>query len=119
MANIENDEGRFQVKAKRNIRISHFQYLNKLHLTESLMSHDIGLLELERPVPWSEYPLIRPICLPESSDYDLSNYDGILTGWGATETYRTSSNDAKCKLVKHDTNPYSMSDILQYIAGLK
>ena len=83
------------------------------------MSHDIGLLELERPVPWSEYPLIRPICLPESSDYDLSNYHGILTGWGATETDTTSSRNRQCKLVKFDTSRSPPSEILQYITGLK
>ena len=120
VANIENDEGRFQVKAKRNIRISHFQYLNKLgNKKGSLLSHDIGLLELERPVPWSAFPSIRPICLPESSNYNLSVHDGILTGWGATETDTTFIYDEQCELVRYDTSRSSPSDILQYITGLE
>ena len=52
-------DDRLEVKAKRNVRVSHFMYENRLANRASKMIYDIALLELEEPVVWSEYPHIR------------------------------------------------------------
>ena len=88
MVDIDNDhDNRFEVKAKRNIRVIHSRF-KKMdpRSKQSMMTFDIALLELERPVPWEEFPHIRPICLPENSALDVSSLRGTISGWGATRT---------------------------------
>ena len=56
--------------------LTRFEKLDK-RSRESNMEFDIALLELKRPVPFEEYPHIRPICLPENSDLDVSSLRGF------------------------------------------
>ena len=85
MVDIDNNyDNRYEVKARRNIRVTHFRFKNMLNSKQSKMTFDIALLELERPVSWAEFPHIRPICLPENSAMDVSNLKGKISGWGLT-----------------------------------
>ena len=60
MVDINDDlDSRLEVKAKKNVRVSHYRFTRRLTKTRSTMSHDIALLELEKPVPWDDYPHIR------------------------------------------------------------
>ena len=62
MVDIDDDlDDRLEVKAKKNVRVSHYRFTRRLTKTRSTMSHDIALLELEKPVPWDEYPHIRSV----------------------------------------------------------
>ena len=62
MVDIDDDlDSRLEVKAKKNVRVSHYRFARRLTRTRSTMTHDIALLELEDPVPWGEYPHIRSV----------------------------------------------------------
>ena len=62
MVDINDDlDSRLEVKAKKNVRVSHYRFARRLTRTRSTMTHDIALLELEDPVPWGEYPHIRSV----------------------------------------------------------
>ena len=50
---------RLEVKAKKNVRLSHFMFENRLNRPSSKMVYDIALLELEDPVIWHQHPNIR------------------------------------------------------------
>ena len=45
-------------------------------------NNDFSLLELVSEVPWSQYPHIRPICLPEDDHHDYAGQLATVTGWG-------------------------------------
>ena len=121
MVEIDNKyDDRFEVKAKRNIRVTHFRFqkLDRRSKT-SKMTFDIGLLELERPVPLEDYPHIRPICLPENSDLDVSSLRGIMSGWGATETLDEEIwTRGHCELRRPKTDTQSVSNSLKYLENI-
>ena len=121
MVDIDNHyDNRYEVKARENIRVTHFRFKNMLKSTQSMMTFDIALLELERPVPWEKFPNIRPICLPESSALDVSSLTGILSGWGATRTLNqviwTPDN---CELHRPETDTRSLSNSLKYLENIE
>ena len=122
MVDIDNDhDNRFEVKAKRNIRITHSRF-KKIdpRARQSMSTFDIALLELERPVPWEEFPHIRPICLPENSALDVSSLRGTISGWGATRTLNqviwTPDN---CELHRPETDTRSLSNSLKYLENIE
>ena len=121
MVDIDNDhDNRFEVKAKRNVRVTHFRFKKKLNTKQSMMTFDIALLELERPVPWEEFPHIRPICLPENSALDVSSLRGILSGWGATRTLDQVVWTADhCDLHRPQTDTRSASNSLKYLKNIE
>ena len=47
---------------------------------ESTFRYDLAVLELTEPVSLTEYPNIKPICLPEASALFLG--EAIMAGWG-------------------------------------
>ena len=113
-------DDRLVVKAKRNVRVSHFMFENRLDQTVSKMTYDIALLELETPVCWSEYPHIRPICLPENSALDVSSLRGIMSGWGATETLDQEMRTwDHCELHRPETDTRSVSNSLKYLKNIE
>ena len=122
MVDIDDEyDNRFEVKAKRNIRLTHPRF-KKLHpnARESIMDFDIALLELERPVPWQEYPHVRPICLPENSALDVSSLRGIMSGWGATETLdEVIQTYDHCELHRPKTDTRSVSNSLKYLEDIE
>ena len=121
MVDIDDDsDQRYEVKAKRNIRVTHFRFKKMLtNKSGSKMIYDIALLELERPVPWKDYPHIRPICLPENSALDVSSLRGIMSGWGATETLdQLVPTDDHCELHSPKTDTRSVSNSLKYIEDI-
>ena len=62
MVDIEDEDGsdeRLVVKAKQNVRMSHFMFENRINKGHSKMVYDIALLELEDPVIWDNHPNIR------------------------------------------------------------
>ena len=122
MVDIDNDhDNRFEVKARRNIRVIHSRF-KKMdpRSKQSMMTFDIALLELERPVPWEEFPHIRPICLPENSALDVSSLKGILSGWGATRTLDQVVWTADhCELHRPRTDTQSVSNSLKYLENIK
>ena len=61
MVDIDDDsDQRYEVKAKRNIRVTHFRFKKMLmSQSGSKMIYDIALLELEDPVIWDQHPAIR------------------------------------------------------------
>ena len=62
MVDINDDlDSRLEVKAKKNVRVSHYRFAKNFVRKRSEMTHDIALLELEDPVPWGEYPHIRSV----------------------------------------------------------
>ena len=121
MVDIDNDhDNRFEVKAKRNVRVTHFRFKKRLNSKESMMTFDIALLELERPVPWEEFPHIRPICLPENSALDVSSLRGEISGWGATRTLDQVVWTADhCELHRPKTDTRSVSNSLKYLKNIK
>ena len=122
MVDINNKyDNRFEVKAKRNIRVTHprFKKIDPRSM-ESIMDFDIALLELERPVPFEEYPHIRPICLPENSALDVSSLSGIMSGWGATETLdEVVWTRDHCELHRPKTDTRSVSNSLKYLEDIE
>ena len=122
MVDIDDDsDQRYEVKAKRNIRVTHFRFKKMLmSQSGSKMIYDIALLELERPVPWEEYPHIRPICLPENSALDVSSLRGIMSGWGATETLdQMIQTYDHCELHRPKTDIRSVSNSLKYLENIE
>ena len=120
MVDIDNKyDDRFEVKAMRNIRVTHFRF-KKIKSKKMMMTFDIALLELERPVPWQEYPHIRPICLPENSALDVSSLRGIMSGWGATETLdEVIQTYDHCELHRPKTDIRSVSNSLKYLEDIE
>ena len=122
MVDIDDDsDQRYEVKAKRNIRVTHFRFKKMLmSQSGSKMIYDIALLELERPVPWKDYPHIRPICLPENSALDVSSLRGIMSGWGATETLDQVINTWEhCEIHRPLTDTQSLSNSLKYLENIE
>ena len=120
MVIIDNDDdNRFEVKAKRNVRNTHHRF-KKIKSKQTMISFDIALLELERPVPFEYYPHIRPICLPENSDLDVSSLRGIMSGWGATETLdQVIPTYDHCELHRPETDTRSVSNSLKYLKNIE
>ena len=122
MVDIENGyDNRYEVKARENIRVTHFRFKKMLkYQMSSKMTFDIALLELERPVPWEEFPHIRPICLPENSALDVSSLRGEISGWGATRTLDQVIWTADhCELHRPQTDTRSLSNSLKYLKNIK
>ena len=120
MVDIDDDfDQRYEVKARRNIRVTHFKFKEENTL-QYQMIYDIALLELERPVPWQEYPHIRPICLPENTALDVSSLRGIMSGWGATETLDQEMRTwDHCELHRPETDIRSVSNSLKYLKNIE
>ena len=122
MVDIDDDsDQRYEVKARENIRVTHFRFKKMLmSQSGSKMIYDIALLELERPVPWMDYPHIRPICLPENSALDVSSLRGIMSGWGATETLDQGIQTYDhCELHRPKTDIRSVSNRLKYLENIE
>ena len=120
MVDIDNKyDDRFEVKARRNIRVIHSRF-KKIKAKHMMMTFDIALLELERPVPWQEYPHIRPICLPENSALDVSSLRGTMAGWGATETLdQVMRSWEHCEMHRPKTDDRSVSNSLKYLENIE
>ena len=120
MVDIDDDsDQRFEVKARENIRVTHFRF-KKMLTNNSKMIYDIALLELERPVAWKDYPHIRPICLPENSALDVSSLRGIMSGWGATETLNQVMRTwDHCEIHRPETDTRSLSNSLKYLKNIE
>ena len=121
MVDIDDDsDQRYEVEARKNIRVTHFRFKNNMKSKQSMMTFDIALLELERPVPWQEYPHVRPICLPENSALDVSSLRGIMSGWGATETLdEVIQTYDHCELHRPKTDIRSVSNSLKYLKNIE
>ena len=122
MVDIDDDsDQRYETEARKNIRVTHFRFKKMLtNKSGSKMIYDIALLELERPVPWEEYPHIRPICLPENSALDVSSLRGIMSGWGATETLdQVIPTYDHCELQRLETDTRSVSNSLKYLKNIE
>ena len=122
MVDIDDDsDQRYEVKARKNIRVTHFRFKKMLmSQSGSKMIYDIALLELERPVTWKDYPHIRPICLPENSALDVSSLRGIMSGWGATETLDQVINTWEhCEIHRPLTDSQSLSNSLKYLENIE
>ena len=121
MVDLNNDSDlRYEVKARENIRVTHFKFKKMLKSRTSKMTFDIALLELERPVPWEEYPHIRPICLPENSALNVSSLRGIMSGWGATEILDQEMRTwDHCELHRPKTDIWSASNSLKYLENIE
>ena len=122
MVDIDDDsDQRYEVKARKNIRVTHFRFKKMLmNKSGSKMIYDIALLELERPVTWKDYPHIRPICLPENSALDVSSLRGIMSGWGATETLdQVIQTYDHCELHRPKTDIRSVSNSLKYLEDIE
>jgi len=79
---------------------------------QGLVRYDIALLELETPVDFAKYPKIRPVCLPEPEDFELTDKTGVTVGWGATAvTYEDTTCDYKRAII----DPTSASPILKIL----
>ena len=100
--------------------MTHFRFKNMLSTRVSKMTFDIALLELERPVPWEEFPHIRPICLPENSSQDVSSLRGLMSGWGATLTLdQVMMSWDHCELHRPVTDIRSASNSLKYLENIE
>ena len=121
MVDIDNHyDNRYEVKARRNIRVTHFRFKNMLKSKQGMMTFDIALLELERPVPWAEFPHIRPICLPENSALDVSSLRGTISGWGATRKLdQVMRKWDQCELHRPRTDIRSLSNSLKYLEDIQ
>ena len=122
MVDIDDDsDQRYEVKARKNIRVTHFRFKKMLmNKSGGKMIYDIALLELERPVRWKDYPHIRPICLPENSALDVSSLRGIMSGWGATETLdQVIQTYDHCELHRPKTDIRSVSNSLKYLENIE
>ena len=89
--------------------IVHPQYQFREAREGAHVFYDFTLLELSSPVDFTEYPHIRPVCLPGVGN---TSEGGIVTvaGWGNTEVEPVTLGD----IVKGLDIP-SLSDTLQKI----
>jgi len=55
-----------------------------IHEQYNMPLNDFALLKLDDPVDFDKNPLIRPICLPSSTDDDYAGSQAVLAGWGRT-----------------------------------
>ncbi|XP_053559239.1 transmembrane protease serine 11C-like isoform X2 [Bombina bombina] len=81
--------------------------LEKLRIYENYTSethsNDIAVIKLSTPVNFTRY--IRPICLPEKSDFFPDNTTCYITGWGALKEGGKSPTlqQAVVKIINKDT----------------
>ncbi|XP_064097311.1 serine proteinase stubble-like [Macrobrachium nipponense] len=54
-------------------------------------NNDIALLHLSTPISFTNFPGIKPICLPPSTA-DYAGKDAVVTGWGVTSSGGTQPN---------------------------
>ena len=47
--------------------------------------YDFALLQLKKPLEWSKYPGIRPVCMPTTSSYLGHGIQGWASGWGVLD----------------------------------
>ena len=78
------------------IEVANFKHHPDYSSTDSTDQNDIAVLELAVPVSLTEYPNIKPACLPEAGA--LFHGEAIVTGWGtvASGSHKTAHlNEAK------------------------
>ncbi|KAM3958875.1 LOW QUALITY PROTEIN: clip domain serine protease 4 [Aphomia sociella] len=76
----KDDEGATPTDVLIKKMIKHEEY------SANAYTNDIGILLLDKEVQFTD--LIRPICLPTSTELrarNFENYNPIITGWGTTE----------------------------------
>ena len=65
---------------------------------------DYALIKIREPVTFPDYPLLRPVCLPdnEKSDSSLEGLAGTASGWGVVDPEQPSkqANELQRVLVK-------------------
>jgi len=102
-------------------RVRHFGYTIHNSYSEQsrlgVIEYDIAVLELEKPVDFSIYRHIRPICLPSSTyvDYTGLNLSGIVKGWGTTLVQFKKGSG----LTIGKANRNSAADILQKLTDVR
>jgi len=79
------------------------------------LNNDYALMELKEAIDFSEYPHIRPICLPSSSAGDFDNSNATVTGWGTTGSNKPLSSvllevDVKVLSVDECKNDYGYKE---------
>ncbi len=66
--------------------------------------YDFALIKIREPIAFTEYPVLRPICLPdnEKSDSNLEGLSGTASGWGVVNPDNPSkqANELQRVLVK-------------------
>ncbi|KAL1506477.1 hypothetical protein ABEB36_005837 [Hypothenemus hampei] len=88
-----------EINAKIEQLIPHPKY------SESTRYHDIGLIRLNRNIPYSDY--IQPICLPEPTHNSRTGHLSIVAGWGKTEKGTNSNIKLKLQVPITDQNSCS------------
>ena len=69
----------------------HFGYHGR---DEQGVWNDFALIELSERVDFSQYPHIRPVCLPDSSHIDYDGQIATVAGWGHHRvTYEDMSSE--------------------------
>ena len=54
--------------------------------------YDFAIIKIREPVTFTDYPALRPICLPdiEKSDGELEGLAGTASGWGVIDPEKPS-----------------------------
>ena len=57
-------------------------YVNGI-ITHLSHDHDIGLVKVKDPFVFNEF--VKPICIPTEPEFEMSEGNGIITGFGTME----------------------------------
>jgi len=104
-------------------RVRHFGYTThnsyNEQKTQGVIEYDIAVLELEKPVDFTDFKHIRPICLPSDTyvNYTVNDAVGTVTGWGTTLIHYTSNSING--IVKGNPDRSSSADVLHKITDVK
>ena len=67
-------------------------------------NYDFSLLKMKKTISFSDYPHIRPICLPVDATNDYYGFVATVTGWGTLASGGSLSNklrEVDVKVVKN------------------
>lgn len=103
-------QGKVDTKVeKRNIK----QIIPHPYYNHYTFDNDIALMELDRPITYSDY--IKPICLPSPQHVFETGSTVWITGWGATREGGFAAKvlqKAQVRMINYDTCNRLMSDQL-------
>ncbi len=92
--------------------------------------YDFALIKIRQPITFTDYPAVRPVCLPdnEKSDSYLEGLSGTVSGWGVTNPENPTKqanqlqrvlvkilSTSKCEILYQDTS--KVTDTMMCASG--
>jgi hypothetical protein len=81
--------------------------------------YDFAIIKIREPVTFTDYPALRPICLPdiEKSDGELEGLAGTASGWGVVDPDKPSKQANVLQRVLVKVMSTAQCDILYQVNG--